>query len=90
MDTALREHLPWAKYSLPQGGYFFWLRMPDDVDGTELRKKAQAFKVDLRQGALFSSRNELKNYIRLCFVFHEPDEIKEGIRRIKECLENSY
>jgi 2-aminoadipate transaminase len=90
MDASLREHLPEAKYSLPQGGYFFWLRMPDDIDGTELRKKAQAFKVDLRQGALFSSRNELKNYIRLCFVFHEADEIKEGIRRIRECLESSY
>lgn len=89
MDEALREHLPEAKYALPQGGYFFWLRMPDNVDGTELRKKAQAFNVDLRQGALFSSRNALKNYIRLCFVFHEVDEIKEGIRRIKECLKSS-
>ena len=90
MDESLRENLPEAKYALPQGGYFFWLRMPDDVDGTELRKKAQAFKVDLRQGSLFSSRNELQNYIRLCFVFHEADEIKEGIRRISECLKNNY
>ena len=86
MTSLLREHLPEAIYSVPRGGYFFWVRLPGDMDAAELRNKAKGFKVDIRQGALFSSQNGLKNYVRLCFVFHEDNEIEEGIVRLRECL----
>jgi len=86
MDSSLRKHLPEIKYSVPQGGYFFWVKLPEDIDASELRRKAKDFKVDIRQGALFSSQKGLKNYMRLCFVFHEEDKIEEGIVRLKECL----
>jgi DNA-binding transcriptional MocR family regulator len=88
MDSSLRKHLPQVTYSTPHGGYFLWIRLPEDMDASEIRKKAKAFKVDIRQGALFSSQNGLKNYLRLCFIFHEEKEIEEGILRLKECLQN--
>jgi DNA-binding transcriptional MocR family regulator len=89
MDEALRHHLPEANYAVPHGGYFFWLQFPDQIDIGALRKKASAFKVDFRQGALFSSNGGLKNYMRLCFVYYEADKIEEGIKRIAECLNKS-
>lgn len=90
MDSLLREHLPEATYSVPRGGYFFWVRLPEEIAAAQLRQKAQASKVDIRQGALFSSQNGLKNYMRLCFVFHEENEIKEGIVRLKRCLKDNF
>ncbi len=87
MDSALRQHLPNVEYSVPRGGYFFWLRLPEGIDAPELRKKAPSFKVDFRPGKLFSSKGGLKNYIRLCFVHYEEEKIEEGIMRLKECLE---
>jgi DNA-binding transcriptional MocR family regulator len=89
MNAALEQHLPNAQYSVPSGGYFFWLRLPEKADARELRKNAQFFKVDFRPGTLFSSRNGLKNQIRLCFVHYEGDEIKEGIIRLRQCLEST-
>ena len=86
MDEALRLHLPDAAYKVPHGGYFFWVRLNDHVNANELRKTAPAFKVDFRPGALFSSRSGLENYMRLCFIHYEEDEIKEGVLRLKECL----
>jgi 2-aminoadipate transaminase len=86
MDSALRQHLPEVTYILPRGGFFFWARLPTEIDASQLRKKAQALQADIRQGALFSSRKGWKNYMRLCFVFHEENEIVEGIVRLKECL----
>jgi 2-aminoadipate transaminase len=86
MDEALRLYFPEARYEIPQGGYFFWVRFPDPINTSELRNKVPAFKVDFRPGALFSSRNGLKNYMRLCFIHYEVEEIKEGVRRLKECL----
>jgi 2-aminoadipate transaminase len=89
MDSLLREHLPEVTYSVPHGGYFFWVRLPEGVDAYDLRQKAQAYKVDIRQGALFSSQNGLKSHMRLCFAFHAENEMKDGIVRLKESLENS-
>jgi DNA-binding transcriptional MocR family regulator len=87
MNTALREHLPNVQYSVPGGGYFFWLRLPEKTDARDLRKTAQSFKVDFRPGTLFSSRDGLKDQIRLCFVHYEEDKIEEGILRLMQCLE---
>lgn len=86
MDEALRRHLPQAHYAVPHGGYFFWLKLPQGVDVGNLRAQAPAFNVDFRQGALFSSTGGLKNFMRLCFVYYEADQIEEGIRRLSRCL----
>ena len=86
MDSNLRQHLPDLEYSTPHGGYFFWIRLPDDINAKELRKAAPEFKVDFRPGSLFSSRDGLKNFIRLCYVHYEEEKIEEGIRRLKHCL----
>lgn len=87
MKAALRQHLPDMEYSLPGGGYFFWLQLPEKADTGELRKSARSFKVDFRPGTLFSSRDGLKDRIRLCFVHYEEDKIEEGIIRLRQCLE---
>jgi 2-aminoadipate transaminase len=88
MDSALRKHLPNAQYSVPEGGYFFWLRFPEKKDARELRRHAQSFKVDFRPGTLFSSRDGLKDRLRLCFVHYEKEQIEEGILRLKKCMES--
>ena len=86
MDGALHRHLSEAVYEVPLGGYFFWIRLPDGINTRELRMKAPAYKVDFRPGALFSSRNGLGNYMRLCFVHYEASRIDEGVARLKACL----
>jgi DNA-binding transcriptional MocR family regulator len=40
-----------------------------------------------RPGVRFSSRDGLRDYIRLSFVFYKPEEIEEGIVRLKKCLQ---
>jgi 2-aminoadipate transaminase len=88
MSSALRQHLPDIEYSVPRGGYFFWLHLPEGTETAELRKIAPVFKVDFRPGSLFSSKGGLKNYIRLCYVHYEEAKIEEGIIRLRQCLES--
>jgi 2-aminoadipate transaminase len=89
MDSALRRRLPRAGYAVPQGGYFFWIRLPDNVDALALQRKAEAFKVNFRPGVRFSSQDGLHDYIRLCYVFYGPEQIEDGIIRLKNCLESA-
>ena len=87
MDAALRREIPRAEFEAPQGGYFFWVRL-SGLDTGQLREKAREFDVGLRQGALFSSQGGMRDYMRLCYTFYDEENIEEGIRRLKQCLES--
>ncbi|HVF25202.1 MAG TPA: PLP-dependent aminotransferase family protein [Anaerolineales bacterium] len=87
IDMCLTQHLPEITYTVPKGGYFFWLRLPGQIDATELRQQAKTFNVDFRQGGLFSCIGGAKNNIRLCFAHYDEAHIEEGILRLKACLE---
>jgi 2-aminoadipate transaminase len=86
MDAALHRELPQAIFKTPQGGFFFWVRLPG-VDTIQLRDEARAFNVGFRQGALFSSRGDMPDYIRLCYAFYDEENIEDGIQRLRQCLE---
>ena len=87
MDSALRRYLPGVEYTLPRGGYFFWIHLPNGINATELQRRAEPFKVGFRPGTLFSCQGGLQDYIRLCYVFYEADELEQGILRLKQSLD---
>jgi DNA-binding transcriptional MocR family regulator len=84
VDSALRRHLPGATYIKPQGGYFFWVRLPGDMDAEELLVKAAQAKVGFRPGVRFSCQGGSKAFIRLSFSFYATEEIEEGIQRLAQ------
>jgi DNA-binding transcriptional MocR family regulator len=88
MNAALRRYLPDARYTIPQGGYFFWLRLSRDANAEELLTKAKEFKIGFRPGVHFSSQGGLRQYVRLSFSFYESHEIEEGVRRLRQTLAN--
>ena len=78
-----------AKFKIPKGGYFIWVKLPDNVDTQSLRQAAQKQNVDFNHGALSSHKKGLKNYIRLSFAFYDEDVLAKGARRLgKVILEN--
>ncbi len=88
MDAALKKYLPSAEYDLPQGGFYFWVRLPG-VDTAELKQRALAFNVGLQPGISFTRQadhDRVKEYMRLGFCFYSPEDIEEGIRRIASAL----
>jgi 2-aminoadipate transaminase len=87
MESALRQHLPAAQFHTPQGGFFFWVRLPG-VDTSELQKKAGALKVGFRPGVRFSSAGGLGEFMRLGFSFYAAEQIEAGIARLGQCLNN--
>jgi DNA-binding transcriptional MocR family regulator len=87
LGAALRRELgDLASFAEPEGGYFFWVRLPDHVDTAALMDDAAAQKVGFRPGVRFSSRNGLHNYLRLSFAFYDGDQLDEGVRRLARVL----
>jgi 2-aminoadipate transaminase len=72
-----------AAWSHPEGGYFVWLDLPDDVDASELLARAEDSGVTFVAGADFGGP---PNSLRLAYSFVSPNEIREGVRRLAAVL----
>jgi DNA-binding transcriptional MocR family regulator len=90
MDQALHEQLAdMAQWQKPQGGYFFWLQLPQIEDTRPLRKRAEKYQTGFQPGPVFSSHDRLHRHIRLSFAHYREDEIITGISRLAALLRNS-
>jgi 2-aminoadipate transaminase len=84
--AALREHIPEARFVVPEGGYFLWLALGDDVDCLELLSSLQESGVTFVPGCDFMLEGG-ENALRLSFAPVATDRIDEGVRRIAGGLE---
>jgi DNA-binding transcriptional MocR family regulator len=65
-SQAIHQYLPpQVRFTLPQGGYFLWLQLPDQCDSLQLFQQAIAQNISLAPGHMFSSQQQYASYIRL-------------------------
>ena len=81
--AALERELPEARFSPPQGGYFMWVELPEDVDVAELETAAR------ERGVLFVKGTDFLlegggNTLRLAFSGVTPEQIDEGVVRLAD------
>jgi len=80
MAEALQRHLPeGSRWQLPQGGMFFWVRLPEGCDAMALLPKAVAAGIAYVPGAAFYAHAPDPRTLRLSFVTLSPQEIADGV-----------
>jgi DNA-binding transcriptional MocR family regulator len=84
MLEALERELHGARWSRPEGGYFIWLELRDDVDARALLERAEAAGVTFVPGSDFGGS---ASSVRLAFSFVSPEQIREGVRRLAALVE---
>lgn len=87
MLGALRQHFPdQVTWTHPKGGLFLWVTLPDGLDANELFREALKHNVAFVPGESFFAPNGESQkgalHLRLNFSHAQPDEIREGIRRL--------
>lgn len=82
LDEALQIHLPQAQYAVPQGGFFFWLSLPEGVDTAVQLPRAHALGVGYQPGRNFSSMGGLSRQLRLSFAFYDEEALGEAAVRL--------
>jgi DNA-binding transcriptional MocR family regulator len=79
----LDEQLPGlAAWTRPEGGYFLWLELPEEVDAAQLNERARAAGVAFVPGAGFFHGDRGRNTARLSFSYPSVDEIRTGAGRL--------
>lgn len=90
MVTSLRRHLPTVEFTIPSGGYYVWLRLPEGVDGEIIADRAASEGVSVIAGHRFfaadatypRNRPSPRNNVRVAYSHASPTEIEEGVKRL--------
>jgi 2-aminoadipate transaminase len=83
--AALRRELPEASFTPPEGGYFMWVVLPEDVSVAELELAAKDRGVIFVKGSDFLLEGG-DNTLRLAFSGVTPAQIDEGVSRLAEAV----
>ncbi len=86
MLEALEQHFPSeVTWTRPKGGLFLWLTLPEGMDANRLFHEALKRKVAFVPGDSFfapDQQQEGSRHLRMNFSYAQPEEIREGIRRL--------
>jgi len=85
LAASLREHIPGATFTEPDGGYFLWVDLPAEVDVDKLFSAAMRKGVAIVKGSDFLLDGG-KSAVRLAFSAVTVDQIDEGVRRLAAAI----
>ncbi len=87
MAKALAECLPpGCEWQVPEGGMFFWIRLPEGLDAMTLLPRAVEAGIAYVPGAAFYAHQPDPRTLRLSFVTLTPDLIAEGVDKLGRVL----
>jgi DNA-binding transcriptional MocR family regulator len=86
LAESLRRHLPSARFTEPDGGYFLWIDLPEDVEVDRVVPEAAARGVAVVKGSDFLLEGG-NHALRLAYSGVTSDQIDEGVRRLAEAIQ---
>jgi 2-aminoadipate transaminase len=82
MVSALERHFAEATWTVPEGGYFLWVELPEGVATADLQPEGVTFV----PGSDFFCGPGGGNAVRLAFSYESPAAIEEGVRRLASAV----
>jgi 2-aminoadipate transaminase len=83
MLGALTEYAPdGVTWTVPEGGFFTWLTLPEGMDAAKTGPAAQAAGVSFIPGVSYFAGSGGARNLRLAFSYLPPDQLVEGVRRL--------
>ncbi len=87
MDIALQRHrLPDMHWTVPGGGMFLWLQLPERVNAQDLLVETGQQGVVFLPGSLMYPAGGVRNVCRLNFSMPDQEAIEQGITTIAAAL----
>jgi 2-aminoadipate transaminase len=85
LSESLSQHLPEARFTPPQGGYFMWVTLPEGSDIDSIFAAATERGVAIVKGTDFLLEGG-HNTLRLAYSGVTVDQIDEGVRRLADAV----
>ncbi|MEI6373614.1 MAG: PLP-dependent aminotransferase family protein [Actinomycetes bacterium] len=84
LATLMPEGMHWT---VPQGGFYSWVTLPEGLDSRAMLPRAVAALVAYVPGTGFFVDGSGTEYMRLSYCYPEPERIREGVRRLAGVIE---
>lgn len=85
LAAELRAQIPDARFTEPDGGYFLWVELPEDVHVDKLAPAAAERGVAVVKGSDFLLEGG-EHALRLAYSAVTVDQIREGVRRLADAI----
>ena len=90
MQKSLKKHMPEeVTWTEPQGGFYFWLKLPQHMNATEILKDSVEKGAVFVTGKTFDPEAKHNNYIRLAFSNMNKKDIDKGIQIISDAIKKN-
>jgi DNA-binding transcriptional MocR family regulator len=88
MLGALREQLPTATWTVPDGGFYVWLTLPAGLDAGAMLPHALRERVAYVPGTgFYADGRGGEQQLRLSYCYPSPERIVEGVRRLAHVVD---
>src|SRR5690606_38442322 len=85
LAAALRRELPDCRFNEPDGGYFLWVELPEDIDVEDLFPLTVKHGVAVVKGSDFLLDGG-RHALRLAFSAVLADQVDDGVRRLAAAI----
>ena len=83
---AMREYLPNLKTTQPDGGFYLWVTLPDQVDSKAMLPLAVKELVAYTPGTAFYGDGTGHQHLRICYSYPTAENVKVGIKRLASVI----
>ena len=82
MLDSLAEYMPDCQWTVPEGGFYTWVTLPDGLNAKAMLPRAVRAQVAYVAGTAFYYDGQGNDHMRLSFCYPTPERIREGVRRL--------
>jgi len=81
--VAINKHFPaGVRVATPEGGYFLWLELPEQVDALEVHRRAVEAHISIAPGPMFSARRQFRNCLRLNYGHPWTEQVDTAVAEL--------
>jgi DNA-binding transcriptional MocR family regulator len=86
LDALAAALPPSCTWTIPGGGFYVWVTLPEGLDAKAMQARAVAARVAYVPGIAFYADGNGRRNMRLSYCFPPPERIREGVRRLSGVL----
>lgn len=87
---SIKKYFPdGIKYTVPEGGLFTWIELPDNISARKILDKCLEKKIAFVPGGSFFPNGGKENTFRINFSNMPEDKIESGLKTIGEVIKNN-
>lgn len=86
--ATLQEELPEFTFTVPEGGFFLWLKLPATINEYAFFQAAIKENVLVIPGTPFFVNSPSASFVRLNFTGLEPEKLQEAVKRLGKAYQS--